>query len=198
MSALTQVAELLHLIVIMTNTNTYKAIGVALGTGLAILWVAGLSSPYAPGWFTWLDGLAALGAFFIAGRVSDQDLRSRRMGGPITLSIGLFALWIAGLATDATPWLCWWTFAFACAALVFGVSAGGTKPIAQAPESKSRRPKNTKPEKTSSSGRPAKWTLGTLGDKDAWANLLLRSFPKDGNRSAKNSKAELAQGAPQE
>ena len=118
----------------MTNTNTYKAIGVALGTGLAILWVAGLSSPYAPGWFTWMDGLAALGAFFIAGRVSDRDMRSRKMSGPVTLSIGLFALWIAGLATDATPWLCWWTFAFACAALVFGVSAGGTEPIAQEPK----------------------------------------------------------------
>ena len=129
----------------MTNTNTYKAIGVALGTGLAILWVAGLSSPYAPGWFTWLDGLAALGAFFMAGRVSDQDLRAHRMRGPITLSIGLFALWIAGLATDATPWLCWWTFAFACASLVFGVSAGGAESIAEGPEAEIEKPEEHKP-----------------------------------------------------
>ena len=64
----------------------------AIGTGLAILWVAGLSSPYAPGWMTWLDGLGALGAFYVSGRASDQDLRTQRMNGPVSLSVGLFAL----------------------------------------------------------------------------------------------------------
>lgn len=113
----------------MTNTSTYKGISVALGVGLAILWIAGLSSPYAPVWLTWLDGVGALCAFMIGGANKPADLRNRRMTGPVLLSVGIFALWIIALATKTVGWMTWWNFAFACAFLFFGVSAGGSKSL---------------------------------------------------------------------
>jgi hypothetical protein len=113
----------------VTNTRMFKGIYIALGVGLAILWVSGLSSPYVPGWFTWLDGVAALGSFTLSGSAQSYDTRGKRVGAPITLAVGLFALWIIGLATGAVNWMCWWTFAFACAFLVTGIAAGGARPI---------------------------------------------------------------------
>jgi len=118
----------------MTNMNTYKGTAIALGIGLAALWIAGLSSPYAPGWFTWLDGLAALGSFTIAGTMKLSDTRGKRMGGPLALAAGLYVLWIIGLATTAVSWLSWWTFAFASAFLVFGVTIGGTRTFPETEE----------------------------------------------------------------
>jgi hypothetical protein len=118
----------------VTNTNTYKGMAIAMGVGLAILWIAGLSSPYAPAWFTWLDGVAAFCAFVIAGTNQSYDTRAKRMGGPIALAAGLYALWVIGLATGAVAWLSWWTFAFACAFLIFGVTAGGAASLPEVQE----------------------------------------------------------------
>ena len=105
-------------------TTTLKGTSVALGIGLAILWIAGLSSPDSPGWLTWLDGVAALAAFTIAALMRMGDSRAKRVGNTIGLSVCLFVLGIIGLATGALPWLSWWTFAFACAFLILGIAAG--------------------------------------------------------------------------
>ncbi len=102
-----------------------KGLTVILGIGLIILWIVGLGDPVAPGWLTWLDGVAGLCAFGIAGAMAPASTRGVRMGGPILLAIGLYALWVIGLATHAVPWLKWWTFAFADAFLLVGIGATG-------------------------------------------------------------------------
>ena len=93
----------------------FRAISFVLGLGLVLLWLAGLSS-HASGWLTWLDGLAALIA--IAGAASLVEFNRGGSAGAGGLALGLFVLWIIGLATGATLWLSWWTFAFACAFFV--------------------------------------------------------------------------------
>jgi hypothetical protein len=110
-----------------------KKMSAVLGVGLLILWIAGLGSPTAQGWLTWLDGVAALCAFAISGFTPNYASKNVRVGQPIALSGGLFALWIIGLATGAVSWLCWWTFAFACAFLALGIACSYERrpPIAE-------------------------------------------------------------------
>ncbi len=102
-----------------------RGTSIALGIGLVILWLVGLSD-HATLWLTWLDGLAGLAAFGVAAVASDQATggatvtMARTAGGPLGISLGLYILWIIGLATHAERWLTWWTFAFACAFLIFG------------------------------------------------------------------------------
>jgi hypothetical protein len=103
---------------------------VVLGIGLVILWIAGLSA-HATGWLTWLDGLAALGAFAIGGAVATRTGAAAGTA-TIALSLGLFVLWIVALATDASLWLSWCTFAFALALLILGI-AGTVSTRAQLP-----------------------------------------------------------------
>lgn len=100
-----------------------RRISAVLGIGLVILWIVGLGSPEAERWLVWLDGAAALCAFGIAGMAPEVSTRASRVGSTFALSAGLYALWIIGLATDATRWMCWWNFAFACAFLLTGLSA---------------------------------------------------------------------------
>ena len=102
----------------------FRAISFVLGLGLVLLWLAGLSS-HASAWLTWLDGLAALIA--IAGAAALVEFHRGGTAGTGLLALGLFILWIIGLATGATLWLSWWTFAFACAfVVVTGASMSGT------------------------------------------------------------------------
>jgi hypothetical protein len=124
----------------VTNLSTYKGMSFVLGLGLAALWVAGLNSPIAPRWFTWFDGLAAAGAFIVAAMMQSYDTRAKRVGGPITLAIGLLVLWIIGLATGAVGWMSWWTFAFACGFLTLAVAAGGPAPVTGETEIRTTRP----------------------------------------------------------
>ena len=101
----------------------FRAIAFVLGLGLVLVWLAGLSS-HASGWLTWLDGLAALVA--LAGAAALVEFNRGGTAGSGFLALGLFVLWIVGLATGATLWLSWWTFAFACAFLVLaGASMSG-------------------------------------------------------------------------
>ncbi len=108
-----------------------RGISVALAIGLVILWIVGIGQ-HATAWLTWLDGLGALFGFAIAAGVAPGVTRAAAAGGPVALAIGLFILWIIGLATHAEVWLTWWTFAFAVAFLIVGV-AGGTmrRPVGQ-------------------------------------------------------------------
>jgi hypothetical protein len=106
---------------------------IVLGIGLVILWLVGLSN-HATAWLTWFDGLAALCAFGIAAAVSSEHASTSVVsGGPIALAMGLYVLWIVGLATHAEHWLSWWTFAFATAFLVVGVSASMQRPVITTP-----------------------------------------------------------------
>jgi len=96
---------------------------IVLGIGLAILWVAGMNDPYAPGWLVWLDGVAALISFLVAGMASDGLVERRDAAGPFALALGLGLIWAIGLAERVVPWVAWWTFAFACAFAAVGVMA---------------------------------------------------------------------------
>jgi hypothetical protein len=96
---------------------------VVLAIGLVILWIAGLNA-HAAGWLTWLDGVAAVCAFLIAGSVASSLGRGSTSGFLVALAVGLAILWIIGLATHAALWLTWWTFGFACAFLLLGIGAG--------------------------------------------------------------------------
>jgi hypothetical protein len=103
-----------------------RGTSIALGIGLAILWIVGLSN-HAAMWLTWLDGLAALCAFGVASAAVPDVTRSTAVtASPIVLATGLFVLWIIGLAVHAEGWLAWWTFAFACGFLLLGLFSGTT------------------------------------------------------------------------
>ncbi|MFL5813435.1 MAG: hypothetical protein ACJ763_07635 [Bdellovibrionia bacterium] len=91
-----------------------KAMALLCAVGLTILWIAGLGSPFSASWLTWLDGLCALIGYGIA-------FAETRARGPISLSIGLFALWIVGMATNGATWQNWWNFAFGCGYLLVGL-----------------------------------------------------------------------------
>ncbi len=114
-----------------------RGISVALGVGLAILWLVGLNY-HATSWLTWLDGVAALVAFGIGASLSERMSAGVLGGTPIALSIGLFILWIIGLVMNAETWLVWWTFVFACAFLLVGLGAA-------LPSSTTRRTTSARP-----------------------------------------------------
>jgi hypothetical protein len=103
-----------------------RGTSIALGIGLAILWIVGLSN-HAAIWLTWLDALAALGAFAVAAAAVPDTPRSTAVAAsPILLATGLFVVWIIGLAVHAESYMAWWTFAFACAFLLLGLFSGTT------------------------------------------------------------------------
>jgi hypothetical protein len=108
---------------------------IILGIGLALLWIIALSGSDSTSWLAWLHAVGALCAFLLAGNVSDQSKRAIRIGSTLALSIGLFGLWIVGLATGAVAWQAWWTFAFACAFLLLAAAAGKIRHV---PASQSR------------------------------------------------------------
>jgi hypothetical protein len=106
-----------------------KSWSIIFGIGLGILWLAGLGAPSATPWMTWFNALGALCSFLIAAGVSDSSARGRRVSSTLMLSIGLFALWIVGLAVGVVAWQTWWTFAFACGFLVLSIGSGSVRTI---------------------------------------------------------------------
>jgi hypothetical protein len=66
----------------------------------------------------------------VAGSVSAAGPRARPVGGAIGLAVGLFVMWIIGLATSPYVWLPWWNFGFACAFLLLGIFGGAVPPAA--------------------------------------------------------------------
>lgn len=109
----------------------FRGVSVALGIGLIILWIAGLSAHSAL-WLTWLDGIAGLVAILLGVAVVGSVARAG-VGGWGLLALGLFVLWIIGLAAHAPLWLAWWTFAFACAFVVLAAAStsGGERRLNQ-------------------------------------------------------------------
>jgi hypothetical protein len=88
-----------------------RTLAVISGIGLVILWLAGLSSPNAAVWLTWLNGVGALACFVVGGA---KGTRKGLVNGAVGTSIGLFALWIIGLASNGAQFQNWWTFVFGC------------------------------------------------------------------------------------
>lgn len=86
-----------------------------VGLGLTVCWIIGLSVG-ATFWLTWLNGVAAALAFAASGMVP-----ARRAALPAGALLGLIAgglllLWLVAIATHATRWLTWSTFAVALTA----------------------------------------------------------------------------------
>lgn len=100
-----------------------RGISVILGAGLIVLWIVALGQ-HATVWLTWLALVAGLCGLGIALGAGDNAGRLLGVGAPIALAVGLFVLWIIGLATRADTWLTWWDFAFACAFLLLGLIFG--------------------------------------------------------------------------
>ncbi|SRR5579871_998321 len=97
-----------------------RAVSVALGCGLIILWIAGVSSHAEP-WLTWLDAFAGLIAIGLG--VGFAKATRAGVAGWGLLAFALFVLWIIGLAAGGTLWLAWWTSGFAFAFLILAASA---------------------------------------------------------------------------
>lgn len=97
---------------------------IVLGIGLAVLWIVGLALNATP-WLTWLNGVAALCSFGIAALVAPDTPAARQSVPPILAALGLFAMWIIGLATRSTEWLVWLTFVAGCAYVLDAVAIVG-------------------------------------------------------------------------
>jgi hypothetical protein len=103
---------------------------IVLGIGLVILWIVGLANGQ-PHWMGWLDLFGALCAFAGAS-YSLRASPSARVAGPIALGVGLFALFIAGLASHASSAITWANFGFGLGFLVLGLSEANTQRQARA------------------------------------------------------------------
>ena len=100
-----------------------RTLSIILGFGLLMLWAVGLSMQDATDWLMWIDGIVGVCAAIMGLAMSRDSSKSLLVGGPVIVSLGLFALWIVGLLLDATSWLSWWTFGFACAFLLTGFAS---------------------------------------------------------------------------
>jgi hypothetical protein len=98
---------------------------ILLGCWALTLWIVGLATHATP-WLTWLHGAGAAAAFAIAVSAHGKLGVARASLETEALALGLFMLWIAAMATHATPWLRGWTCALACVCLFLGafVEAG--------------------------------------------------------------------------
>lgn len=115
-----------------------KAWSVVLGIGLVLLGLAGLGNVNGGTWISWLDFVAALGSFIVAGMIRPEleAMPAGRFSGPALISGSLFVMWIIGLATGSVPSsIVWWNFAFACAYGLLALAASSTRAAAIRPTS---------------------------------------------------------------
>ena len=105
-----------------------KAIGVAalLGAGLAVTWMFGLGH-HATGWLNWTICASAIVALAGLGPAATSEMFG--IGTWPVIAMVLLATWLFGLATNATRWLTWLSFAFGWAFLI--LSAAFTTEIAR-------------------------------------------------------------------
>ncbi len=85
-----------------------RAMSYLLSFWLALLFVVG-QSQHVPVGIVWLVGLGAIFAL-LGGFIAPLVGPGLRLGGPIALSLGLFALWIVGLLMKTPSWLPWCVF----------------------------------------------------------------------------------------
>jgi hypothetical protein len=97
-----------------------KAIGVAalLGSGLALTWMFGLGY-HATSWLNWTVCASAIVALAGLGPAAATEMFG--IGTWPLVAMVLLAAWLFGLATNATRWLTWLSFAFGCAFLILSV-----------------------------------------------------------------------------
>lgn len=79
---------------------------VALGTGLAVVWVVAVSTG-ATMWLTWMTALGALACFGTVSLVPERRAGLIAAGNLAVVAVGMTTCWIVGLATSATNWLLW-------------------------------------------------------------------------------------------
>lgn len=79
---------------------------VAVGTGLAVVWVVAVSTG-ATMWLTWMAALAALACFGTVSLVPERRAGLIAAGTLAVVAAGLATCWIVGLATSATTWVLW-------------------------------------------------------------------------------------------
>lgn len=95
-----------------------------IGLFLVAVFISGLAVPGTSAWLTWLQLVGALLAFGIAASPVRRGGALTHGGAPLIISLGLFAMWIVGLALHNAAWLVWCTFAGACAFLVVAIIGG--------------------------------------------------------------------------
>lgn len=105
-----------------------KTWSIILGVGLVILGLSGLGSMGGT-WIAWLDivggvfGIIAASSSTNYAGISGEQYPS--VAGLASVTVGLFAMWIIGLATQSvTTTMSWWNFGFGVA---FGLLAVGTR-----------------------------------------------------------------------
>jgi hypothetical protein len=109
----------------------------SLGIAMVLLWMVGVVD-HATDWMTWLIGIAAVLTFWLVP-VTRRHLGPGAVAiGPNLVGLGLIAMFIVGLATEASAWLTWFTFAAGCSYLMFGGFAFMVRAVE--PSLESRRP----------------------------------------------------------
>ncbi|HEY7954321.1 MAG TPA: hypothetical protein VII38_03475 [Polyangia bacterium] len=96
---------------------------IIIGLFLLAVWISGLAL-HAAAWITWLDFVVAILALGMGAAPIREAGPLGAGGGPVLLSLGLFAMWIVALAIHIEPWIAWCTFAGACAMLIVGAVGG--------------------------------------------------------------------------
>jgi fumarate reductase subunit C len=89
------------------------------GVVLLLLGMGGLTTG-SMHWLTWLNFLAAVCAFYLAGYGRN---RTGGLAGTVAMGATLLVASIVALLSGSTGWLSWGTFTLACLILVVGIAA---------------------------------------------------------------------------
>lgn len=95
---------------------------VALGIATLLLWIVGVVD-HATIWIVWLDGVAAALTFLLVPVTRDRVGAIGVAIGPALIGLGLIALFIVGLVTEASGWITWFNLAFGAGYLMFAAFA---------------------------------------------------------------------------
>ena len=70
-----------------------RSFSVVLGIGLVVMWIAGLSTLNSPTWMNWLDLVAAIGAFVVAGAVNESRASRFDSSSPVPCNPSAFSFY---------------------------------------------------------------------------------------------------------
>ncbi len=115
-----------------------------LGVLLLCLWVAGLGSPYARVWLTWLDGLGGVGAFILGAYLPVLSTRKSRISAPLFLASYLLGIGTIGVVTPGSVWQGWWTVGFGAVFFYLSIAAALEAVPAHTADQDQTRIKNAK------------------------------------------------------
>jgi hypothetical protein len=91
---------------------------VSLAVCTLLLWLVGVVDG-ATTWMVWVDGVVAVLTLLLVPVTRDRVGAIGVAIGPTLLGLGLIAVFIVGLATDATAWITWFTLAWGIGYLLF-------------------------------------------------------------------------------